>query len=188
MSLEEKSQLKYEINVDVLPASGFSVKFEASEEECQKVAIEADLLEVKSLKVDLLFRRWRRDGIELKGRIYANVVQPCVITLEPVPSSFVEEVEHTFLPEGSKLAKPRLNEDGEMVLDPDGADIPDLFAGKKLDVWEIILEHLLLGLDPFPRSEGADLSKVAGKNVEVDAADKTSPFAQLSKLNLDKKD
>lgn len=178
--------LEYIINVNVLPATGFKVDVAANKDECVALAAEVKVLKVESLKAELVLRRWRKDGVGIKGRIFASVVQECVITLEPVESDFVEEVERTFLPEGSRLAKPRLNDDGEMVLDLEGADIPDMFMGGQLDVWEIILEHLQLGLDPFPRAEGAQLVGYGDDDNEQVEEDKPSPFAALSALK-DKK-
>lgn len=185
MSENKKETLDYTVNVGVLPGAGFVIDLDANEKERAALAIEADILEIKSLKAELVFRRWRKDGVGLKGRIFAKIVQECVVTLEPLNSEFTEEVERTFLPEGSRLAKPRLNEDGEMVLDLEGADIPDLFIGNTLNVWEIILEHLQLGLDPFPRAEGVQFTD----HIEDDGSDdkKASPFAALSALNSTEK-
>lgn len=185
MSKNKKDALDYAINVGVLPGSGFKVDLDANETERSILSKKADILEIKTLRADLLFRRWRKDGVSLKGRIFAELVQECVVTLEPVESEFTEEVDRTFLPEGSRLAKPRLNEEGEMVLDLDGADIPDLYIGNTLDIWEIVLEHLQLGLDPFPRSNGAQFTD----HIEDDGSndEKASPFAALSELKSTEK-
>lgn len=182
----KKKPLEYTINVNVLPATGFKIDMVANAEERIALAVEADVLEIKSLKAELVLRRWRKEGVGVKGRIFASVIQECVITLEPVECEFIEEIERTFLPEGSRLAKPRLNDDGEMVIDFDGADIPDMFIGGQLDVWEIILEHLQLGLDPYPRAVGAELLEF-GENIDEKLEEtKASPFAALSALK-DKK-
>lgn len=178
--------LEYTINVNVLPAIGFKVDVSANEKERIALANEVGILKMKSLKAELVFRRWRKNGVGVKGRVFASVVQECVITLESVESEFIGEIDRTFLPEGSKLAKPRLNDDGEMVLDFEGADIPDMFMGGQLDIWEIILEHLQMGLDPFPRAEGAELVDYSGADDEQVEEVKPSPFAILSALK-DKK-
>lgn len=183
MNENKKDPLDYKINVNVLPVSGFKINIDANKKERAALAVEADVLEFKSLKVELVLRRWRKDGVGLKGRVFAQSVQECVVTLEPVNSEFIEEIDRTFLPEGSRLAKPRLNDDGEMVLDFDGADTPDLYIGNTLDIWEIILEHLQLGLDPFPRAEGAEFTDHIEDDGTQDA--KTSPFAALSALKKD---
>lgn len=183
MSDNKNNPLDYTINVNVLPVSGFKIDLEANEKEREAIAVEAGVLKFKNLKANLVFRRWRKDGVGLKGRIFAEVVQECVVSLEPVDSEFIEDVDRTFLPEGSRLAKPRLNDDGEMVLDFDGADSPDLFIGNKLDIWEIILEHIQLGLDPFPRANGAQFEDHIEDDGSQDEA--KSPFAALSALKKD---
>ena len=183
MSKNKNKPLDYKINVNVLPGSGFKIDIDANEKERAALAVEADVLEFKSLKAELVLRRWRKDGVGLKGRIFVQSIQECVVTLVPVNSEFVEEINRTFLPEGSRLAKPRLNDDGEMVLDLEGADVPDLYIGNTLDIWEIILEHIQLGLDPFPRADGVEFTNY----IEDDGAEdsKASAFAALSALKKD---
>lgn len=183
MSENKNDPLDYKINVKVLPGSGFKIDIDANEKERTALAVESSVLEIKSLKADLVFRRWRKDGVGLKGRVFVKAVQECVVTLVPIKSEFSEEVDRTFLPEGSKLAKPRLNDDGEMVLELDGADIPDMYIGNSLDIWDIILEHIQLGLDPFPRAQGAKFEDHIEDDGSNDEA--VSPFAALSALKKD---
>ena len=180
-------KLTHPVDVHVLPSSGLKLKIEANEAEGEALARDVEILSIESFKAELLFRRWRKDGISLKGRIFANVAQQCVITLEPVHSEIVEDFERVFLPEGSKLAKPEINAEGEMILDPEGQDIPDLFAGKTLDAWSILTEHLQLALDPFPRALGATLAEFSDIVREGTEDEVGSPFAALAALKADKK-
>ena len=175
------------IDVHVLPSSGFKLKIEADQMQREALAGEVDILSIESFTAELLFKRWRKDGVSLKGRIHANVTQQCVITLEPVHSEIVDDFERIFLPEGSKLAKPKINTEGEMILDPEGQDIPDLFAGKTLDAWAILIEHLQLALDPFPRAPGATLEGIGDIEQDEGGDEVASPFAALAALKTDKK-
>ena len=179
--------LSHPVNVQVLPSAGFDVEIEADGEQREALARQTEILSIERFSAGLVFRRWRKNGVSVKGRLTASVTQRCVITLEPVPGKIAEDFERIFLPEGSKLAKPNVNSEGEMILDPEGQDIPDLFAGKTLDAWEILIEHFQLALDPFPRAPDAILPELDDLDQER-AGDRTqSPFAALAALKADKK-
>ena len=50
---------------------------------------------------------------EVSGRLAAEVVQACVVTLEPVVSKIEQDIDQIFVPEGSKLARIVTDEAGE---------------------------------------------------------------------------
>ena len=168
------------IQVNVLPSRGMPVSVEASERERAWLARQAGAESVGSFRADLMVNRWQRDGVKLTGTLRATLVQSCIVTLEPVESHISETIERTFVPATSKLAKPRLNSDGEWLLDAEGADPPDVLESDTLDIWEILLEHFLLAVEPFPRAEGAIFAQAEELDVEGDR--KPSPFAVLGKL------
>ena len=86
------------------------------------------LLSVDSFLAELDLKRWRKDGVRIRGTVKARIVQECIVTLEPVPSELDVAVDAVFLPEGSRLARP-LDDDGAMIVDPDGPDLPETFEG-----------------------------------------------------------
>lgn len=92
------------------------------------------------------------------------------MTLEPVPSKIDETVEHIFVPEGSKLARMVTNEQGEIVLDPDGPDIPDQFTGDSIDVGAVVAEFAALAIDPYPRKPDAEFAVKGEKEPELKTA------------------
>ena len=57
------------------------------------------LLSLDAFRADLVVTVWRRRGIRAEGRIQANVVQPCVVTLDPVPEVVDEKITLLFYPE-----------------------------------------------------------------------------------------
>jgi uncharacterized metal-binding protein YceD (DUF177 family) len=140
-----------------------------------------DVPAVEALKADVKVRRWKKDGVRVMGRVTATVVQSCVVTLEPVVSDLDEEFDQTYVPEGSLLARIPANDQGEMVIDPEGPDLPETFSGDTIDVGAIVGEFAALGLDPYPRKPGAEF---AARPVEDDTPDRPpSPFAVLKKLD-----
>ncbi len=169
----------YPVNVAILPNSGFVLALRADEQARLALAHAAGVTEVSQLEADLVFRRWRRDGVEVTGQIRAKIEQPCVISLEPVFQDIREPVKLTFIPENSKLSSPVGRADRELVLDPEGEDPPDTFVGDSIDAWPIVLEMLLLAIDPFPRSPQAAVSDEAGQPAEMTEENKKSPFLVL---------
>ncbi len=65
-----------------------------------------------------------KDGVKVFGELRGRVTQACVVTLEPVESEIFEEIDQIFVPEGSALARMPANDEGEMIVDPDGPDLP----------------------------------------------------------------
>ena len=123
----------------------------------------------------------------MTGSVVAEIVQPSVISLEPVGERVEEEIDLIFVPESSNLARPNLDNHGELILDPEGRDAPEVFAGDMIDAWPIAIEHFLLGINPWPRLEGESLAGLSGQteadNTSIsEQSAETSPFAVLKKL------
>lgn len=172
----------YEVSVAVLPRAGFPVTLRPDAAQRARVAGACGVNRIDRLEADLTVARWRGDGVEIRGEIRAAVVQDCVITLEPVTQDICEPVDLTFLPEGSKLAKKAEKASEELVLDPDAPEMPETFSGETIDVWPVVVECLILAIDPFPRAPGATLDQRYAGAAEEGDADRQSPFAVLGKL------
>ena len=78
--------------------------------------------------------------MRIKGQVSGEIVQACIVTLEPVVSTIEQEIDQIFVPEGSKLARIVADGVGEMVLDPDGPDLPETFVGDTIDAGELVAE------------------------------------------------
>ncbi|MEM9734524.1 MAG: DUF177 domain-containing protein [Pseudomonadota bacterium] len=178
MMIEEERPFTLPINVRTLPKRGRVVNFEANADEAAAIAAENDLVSVEAFSATATVQPWKGQGVAVTGRVRASVTQPCAVTGEPVNDDIEEEVEMIFVPQDSKLAKPRLNEEGEWVLSVEGDDPPETFVGDSIDLATIWLEHFTLGLDPFLRAEGA---RFEPGPEDLDDADE-SPFAALAAL------
>lgn len=153
----DKSPITYPFHVSRLPKSGLEVTIEADEEQRKALAAAHDLIEVRHFRAILAISAWRRGGVRVTGRVQAEVVQECIVTLEPVAGKVDEDVSAMFLPEGSRLAVPVYSAEGEILLDPEGDDSPELFAGDTVDVGQLAEEFFALGIDPYPRKSGVIL-------------------------------
>jgi hypothetical protein len=129
----EDTPFSYLVKVGHVSANPVDVHLEADKKELQALAETWDVISVDDFRADLQIARWKKDGIRVRGRVQASIVQACVVTLDPVPSKIDETFEQIFVPENSKLARRPANDTGEMVLDPDGPDVPESFVGDTMD-------------------------------------------------------
>lgn len=154
----EKSPISFEVSVVRLPKSGMPVVIEATERQRAALAEIHGLAAVKALRAELMVKAWRRNGVRVEGRVVADIVQNCVVTLDPIDAHVDEKLEATFLPEESKLGRQGFGEGGEILIDVDGPDSPDTFSGDRIDVGAVAEEHFGLALDPYPRKAGAAIA------------------------------
>ncbi|MDM9619833.1 metal-binding protein [Rhizobium sp. AC44/96] len=173
----------YLVKVGHISANPVEVRLEADKRELLAIAETWDVLSVDDFRADLQIARWKRDGIRVKGRVQAKIVQACVVSLEPVPSNIDETFEQIFVPENSKLARRPANDAGEMVLDPDGPDLPESFSGDTIDVGEVVTEFAAMAIDPYPRKEGVEFGNHIEDTGENDK--KPSAFAVLKDWKKD---
>ncbi len=174
-----------EVDVTRLPTKGRRIKFVATDQELAAIGQHFDLASIESLEAELLVTPWRRVGVEVSGSISAKYSQSCVVSFEPIHQNIREDVLLRYVPEGSPLAKPELDSSGEIVIDPEGEDLPEEISGSTIDISESILEVLALAIDPFPRAADATMPDKYAPDVNVDEPPK-SPFAVLEKLKTTK--
>lgn len=172
------SPVSFFVSINRLPAKGMPVEIEADEDQRAALAVAHDLLSVESFTAELTVSNWKRDGISVEGRVKAAITQACVVSLEPVTASIDEPVQAVFVPPNSKLAKFEADPSGEMLLDPDGPDAPEVFEGDKLDVGALVEEFFAVAIDPYPRKPGVEDTRFA----EQDDAPKGPLAEQLAAL------
>ena len=152
-----------------LPTGGLDFDLRASAEECAALAADFKLPELKSLSGR--FRVTATAGhVRVTGRVEAEIVQICVVTLEPFASSLVEEVEADFAELAEDQRRTDLREDIDI-----GDEGPDEIVDGHIDLGSLAAEFLALGLDPHPRKPGVDFTF---EDVEGQA----SPFSKLAAL------
>lgn len=184
MKKDDETPFSYLVKVGHVSANPIEVTISADAQERTGLAALWSVLDVKALSATFEVRRWKRDGIRLKGRVTADIVQACVVTLEPVEAHIDEPVEVVFVPEGSKLARmPVASETGEMLLDPEGPDAPEIFTGDTIDAGVVAAEHVALAIDPYPRK--ADVAFTGHTESTAQDDRKPSPFAVLKDWKKD---
>lgn len=169
----ESELLSRPIDVSSIPQDGMDIVVTATEQELRAVAKTYGFLDVRGLAADLRARVSASGIVTISGRLRAELVQSCVVSLEPVEERIDEPVSTRFVPESFEVA-------GEPVAGVgDTSDADETFSGTAVDVGRFVLDEFLLSVDPYPRAPGA----VLPSDVADPAPD--SPFAALSRLKRD---
>lgn len=160
---------------DISPR-GLELERKASTEECRSLARALDILEVRSLVVryGLAAHGRSRDtgrGAKISGELEAEVVQACVVTLEPVPQTVREPIA-VELRDAAAI-------DPTADIDPEEeADLEPLDPDGSIPLGRIVYEVLAAGLDPFPRAPEATVTW----SDPATRANPPSAFAALDRL------
>lgn len=151
-------------------------RFDLAPDAAGRAAIAAvlGLLELPALRFKGELRPVGRQDFELVAEIEAAAVQPCSLTLAPVPCQIREAVHRRFVAE---MATPE-GDDVEMA-DPDTDPLPEV-----IDLAAIAAEALALALPLYPRAPGAALGEAifAPPGVAPIKSEDLKPFAGLSAL------
>jgi uncharacterized metal-binding protein YceD (DUF177 family) len=158
-----KEELSRIVRLDRVPARGMDIDVQASEAERAALAKRFELLELPALKAEISVQPGLGGVWSVTGRLRAEVVQACIVTLDPVPQSIDDTFDLRFAA-GAKASS-------------DDPDAPEPLEGDTIDVGAIVAEHLSLALDPFPRAPGATYEPAPEP---ADA--KPNPFAALEQL------
>jgi uncharacterized metal-binding protein YceD (DUF177 family) len=145
--------------VDPWPSGGIELSLEATAEQCRALAERFDLVRVERFAGHArLERRGKGEVVRLRGRLEAQVVQSCVVSLEEVRATVDEAFECRFTRPGAGLPD-------DLAWDQDVEPL----EGAELDVGEIFAQQLALTLDPYPRAVDADalVSRELGPNIAL---------------------
>ena len=141
--------------------------------ERRALAARFGLLSLDALAGVLELRRREGDIVHVNGRLSADVVQSCVVSLVPVAA----HIEAEFALDYGAGAAP---DEGD-EFDPLGPDAPEPITGGEIDLGEALAQQLAIALYPYPRAPDAVL-ETASLSPEEEKADKKQPFAALAAL------
>jgi uncharacterized metal-binding protein YceD (DUF177 family) len=142
-----------------------------------------DLVGIERLTGRFRIAREGAAGVHVVGDVDAEVIQTCVVTLEPFAAAVREAVDLHFVPEAESAAAEaaaiRAGADDEIDV-ADVPDPPDPIVDGRIDLGAITAEFLTLGLDPYPRKPGASFD-ATGFELPAEGQP-ASPFAALQRL------
>jgi uncharacterized metal-binding protein YceD (DUF177 family) len=167
------------VDVESLGMSPVRLDIHADAEERANLARRFGLVELRSLSANVALERDAAGDVSLSGRLKAEVVQTCVVSLEPVHSTIDVRFDRVFSP----AAEPDMESAEEVFLAPEDDEPAERLAGGVIDVGEAVAETLGLEIDPFPRAPGAVFTGAeTGRPDAVQHTGKSGPFAALAKL------
>jgi hypothetical protein len=157
-----------------LPDAGYELDIDPGTEELRALAKWAGVDEIPRLHAHVLVRAQSKTRFLEDTQFEADIVQSCVVTLEPVRThiarSFARALHLTpgvgrFADEGGAVAAAAASEDS-----------PDEIDSAVYDLGIPIREELALAIDPYPRAPGVAFEPPPDE-------DRTeTPFAVLEKL------
>ncbi|HVO03474.1 MAG TPA: YceD family protein [Candidatus Cybelea sp.] len=147
----------------------------ANPEERTALARRFGLVSLDRLEASFSLRRAGSGVIHVTGTLEADVVQSCVVTLEPVPAKIAESFAADFAADSGGMADPDL--------DFEEADPPEPIRNGHIDLGELAAGQLALALDPYPRAPGAAIPPEysPGAEPEPAAVPTVNPFSILKK-------
>jgi len=142
----------------------------ANAAERQRLAERFGLLGLDRLEATVRLRRGGADLILADGHFEADVMQACVVTLEPVPARLALDFAVTF-------GNPTVH-GGAVVVDLDEEDPPEEIVNGRIDLGEAVAQQLAIALDPYPRSPAAQ-DPAEGAATDAGEPASTRPFVAL---------
>lgn len=160
-----------------IPEAGLHRELEADQAARAAMAEIADLPEVISAHAsfDVFLKR---DGkVHVEGRVRARIGQICVVTLDPIESEIDEPIDQMFAPpEQIPQLADLVDDNGES--DAEVPDPPEPILNGQIDLARLATDALFLGIDPYPRKQGAVFEQAV-----TTASPEDHPFAALKALN-----
>lgn len=117
-----------------------------------RMAAALGLLDLPEFRFKGELRPVGRQDLELLARLEARAVQPCSVTLAPVPCRIDEEVRRRYLADWQEPEA----EEAEIPEDDTAEPLPEV-----IDLGAVAIEALALALPLYPRAEGVDRGEAA---------------------------
>jgi uncharacterized metal-binding protein YceD (DUF177 family) len=153
------------------PQAGVEDRLEASPAECAALAQRFGIEALKHFSARFTRKPYPGGGLLISGRLKAEPVQLCIVSLEPLTERLDKPFTLVVLPH-----------DGALSEDPDGPDEIQADATGHFDLGEALAEELSLSLNPYPRKAGAHLPLPPEEAAEPIEAPPRNPFAKLAAL------
>jgi len=170
------------VSASDVPPSGKDVPFEADKAVLKELAARFGIVEVVALSGSAKVRPYKKAGLTVEASFKAEVVQSCVVTLEPVHEIIEERFTQRYLPEHMIVPDvPEESTEREIEIDIEAEDAPEPMTGNGVEVGEAVAERLALAFDPYPRKPGAAFERSAEEAGDAQES-KPNPFAALEKL------
>ena len=131
------------------------------------------LVSLDRLEAEVTLRRIGGD-VRLEADLTADLVQACIVTLEPVPVQIAENFALVF--------RPGIDEDeaDRLALENPEDEIIEPLMADSIDIGEAVAQQLSVAMDPYPRASGA---QSAGADLEFGGAPEGVSEASKARRN-----
>ena len=158
-----------------IPESGYETSIAAAPAELKALAEWAGVDEVERLSGHVRVHRQSRTSYQIETEFEADVVQNCVVTLEPVRSHIARSFTRAL--HLSPSIRHHVDEGGLVPAASVEDDAPDEIENTRYDLAAPLREEFALAIDSYPRAPGVEFEQ------PDDPGDhEESPFAALEKL------
>jgi uncharacterized metal-binding protein YceD (DUF177 family) len=160
--------------IEDIGPEGLEIEIEANPGERKRLGERFGLLSLDLLTARL-YLAVSPSGVSVRvsGRFHAKFSQECVVSLEPVESDVDESLEAEFGPAA---------EEPVISLSLDRPEPPEPLADGRIDLGELVVQHMALALDPYPRKSGAALPDLGQSIDKEDKSYVPGPFSVLAAL------
>ena len=163
------------VEIDEIGPEGVSLEIAADAQEREALARRFGLVSLDLLEGTATVTPVSRKLFRLEAAFRAELVQTCVVTLDPFPVRLEQSFAALFGEGGPGLAA--------LLSADDEEDEPEPIEGGAIDIGETVAQHLALALDPYPRKPGAALPAEYGTAAASEAEPgRVRPFAGLDLL------
>lgn len=164
-NLADLPELYRPLSVDKVPLGGIHEVIVARPEEKQALAKRFNILEILKCEAELDVDHSKAKMFLVTGSMVAEIIQPCVLTLEPLKQKVKANIRVLFAP-------PQLLDKGAGSPHYEGGDedMPEPIVKGVIDLGELVAQHLAINIDPYPRKPGAEID--LAKRFKADKADK----------------
>lgn len=170
---------------------GTAFEVNATSEQCAAIAHRLGLPGIETIRAEGIAKWVDQDTVTLEVSFSAGVLQLCVVSLEKFASAVADEFVVTYTRNdahlenageaeraAAMLAAGEDRKDG-IFIDPDAQDPPERLTSSGIDFGEMIIQHLSLALDPYPRKPGIAASAASALEWDTKAGD-GGAFAELA--------
>ena len=134
------------IKINRISPKGESISLLPETSEFPQINAHLPYEKLNSVRAKFKMVPWGADGMRLTGTIEASGEQICVVTNETLETEAHSEIDRTFLASSSGRKIRTDIVDGEMIIDPEAEDPPDILESDTLNLWEVIFEELNLAI------------------------------------------
>ncbi|HEY2071858.1 MAG TPA: DUF177 domain-containing protein [Rhizomicrobium sp.] len=158
-------------NLSDISSAGAEVTVTAKPDELATLAQWAGVDAVKRFTARIDLSKQTQTRFTYEAELTVDVVQACVVTLKPVPSTIKRRFSRSLhvahqMPRGETI-----------IVTPADDDSPEEIESTRFDLAGPLLEEFSLAIDPYPRAPGVAFDAPSEAKAPED-----SPFAVLKQL------